>query len=144
VRKHPQTHGNSTRDGRVGRPEGPGQRIGRIQDGEQRHTDGRAGRRAQYRHAQVAQGAGRVDLKAVGWNDGANLVRLGKVGVVVRERLALEAREHDAREIHHGACFDGFFFIIVVVVGQKVNKGCRRYLLVDGNGAKTMMMIASC
>ena len=91
VRQHPQSHGHSTSDGCVGRPQWPCQGIGGIQDGQCANTSGCAGGSAQDGYGEVSERLSSVGLCAAFWQDLSDLIDGRIVLVLPRQGLASEA-----------------------------------------------------
>lgn len=127
--QHPETHGNGTRHGRIGRPKGPGQGIGWIQNTQKRHATGGTNGRRHQGNAQVSERLGRFGFKTILGNDFANINGFGKGIVGHFQRLALQTRQGYTASVLQGLRHGWF---LVIDHGRRDGHGRHQVLVDDG------------
>mmetsp|Transcript_7025 Transcript_7025/g.17184 ORF Transcript_7025/g.17184 Transcript_7025/m.17184 type:complete len:206 (+) Transcript_7025:861-1478(+) len=129
VRQDPQAHGHRSCDARIRGPKGNVQQFGRIEDAEHPGTKQAAQSGSHHRNAKVFEGLHGLRLKAVFWDDGLELLRFRKIGILPFQGFSLEPTERNPSHIN----VEGFLDHLGVDLDVRRSHRFRNLLLLDGN-----------
>ena len=130
VGQNPKSHGDCSGNARIRGPEGKVHPASGVESTDHLCAKHGAQGGSQNGHAQIFQGSFGFGLEAIRGDDGSEILRLGKVGILPLEGFAIESTHGNTRHVE--GIFDDLDLLFDFWGGGSI--GCRR---VDRQGIPT-------